>query len=289
MIADVGIPVAVVFLMFLVGLDLTTRDFARVAESPKVVLCATLGHLTLVPLVVVGIILATDPDALLRAGMILLAAAPSGAISNFYVYLAGANTALSVTLTALSVVAAFFTMPLISAAGFALFWDEAVELQIPVAASMGQLLMLLVVPIGIGMWVRSTKPSFHLRYQRGLRGASITIVIAVVALLVVEHRAAVWSQSGALMGAAALFTICAMAVAWVVARLLSLWAADRMTVLVEFAARNTPVVALTAVALLDRSAFAVFGAVFLVAQAPIIGAAVVAYRRGLLGQDGPTT
>jgi BASS family bile acid:Na+ symporter len=279
MIVDVGVPVVVVFLMCLVGLDLTKRDFARVAESPRVVLGATLGHIALVPLIVVGIILATDPDQVLRAGIILLAAAPAGALSNFYVYLAGANTALSVTLTALSVVAAFITMPLVSAAGVAFFWNEAVEIQIPVLGMMGQLLMLMVLPIGLGMWIRAAKPAFYTRHQRLLRIMGMTGVIVVLILLLVDHREAVWNEGARMAGTAALFTLCAMAAGLVVARVLRLSAADRITVIVEFAARNTAVVALTAVALLDSSAFALFAAVFTVAQIPLIGPVVLAYRR----------
>lgn len=278
MIVDVGIPVVVVFMMLLVGLDLTVGDFARVAESPKIVLGATLGHLTLVPLIVAGIILATDPDTVLRAGIILLAAAPSGALSNFYVYLAGANTALSVTLTALSVLAAFITMPLVSAAGFAFFWDEAVEVQIPMLGMMGQLLMLLVVPIGLGMWIRGARPAFYSRHQRLLRIMGMAGVIVVLVLLLVDHREALWNEGASMAGTAALFTLCAMAAGLVVARVLRLSAPDRMAVAVEFAARNTAVVALTAVALLDSSAFALFAAVFTVAQIPLIGLVVVAYR-----------
>ncbi len=279
MIVDLGIPVVVAFLMLLVGLDLTIRDFARVAESPKVVLGATLGHLTLVPLVVAGIILATDPDQVLRAGIILLAAAPSGALSNFYVYLAGANTALSVSLTALSVLAAFITMPLVSAAGFALFWDEAVEVPIPVLGMMGQLLVLLVLPIGLGMWIRGAKPAFYFRCQRVLRVMGIAGVVVVLVLLLADQREAVWNEGASMVGTAALFTLCAMAVALVVAHSLRLSAEDRLTVVVEFTARNTAIVALTAVALLDSSAFALFAAVFTVAQIPLIGLVVLAYRR----------
>jgi BASS family bile acid:Na+ symporter len=66
-----------------------------------------------------------SPD--LQAALLLVAACPIGGISNTYSYLAGASTALSVTLTACSSLLAVITIPalaLVFGAALGHPWDS---------------------------------------------------------------------------------------------------------------------------------------------------------------------
>ena len=86
---DVAVPALVWLLMLTVGLDLESADLRRVPRYPKTVALATLGQLLAAP----GLRRRPDLDPATRsrhgrAGMMLLAASPGGALSNVYTYLA---------------------------------------------------------------------------------------------------------------------------------------------------------------------------------------------------------
>jgi len=117
-LVDIAIPVVVIMMMFVVGMELSLEDFRRVHGYPKPVLVGTAGQLIILPLIAVLLTLVLDPPRHIVAGMVLVAACPAGAISNFYVYLARANVALSVTLTAVTTILAFVTLPVLTALGF---------------------------------------------------------------------------------------------------------------------------------------------------------------------------
>jgi len=83
-----------------------------------------------------------------------------------FALLAGANTALSVTLTATASVLAIVTMPAIMAIGFSAITGPGSDLSVPVAPMIGQLVLLVLAPIVVGMRVRSRRPELAERYGR---------------------------------------------------------------------------------------------------------------------------
>jgi BASS family bile acid:Na+ symporter len=61
-----------------------------------------------------------------------------------------------------------------------------------------------------------------------------------------------------------------MAAGWVVGRLAGLGAADRFTLLLEFAARNLAIAALVGIVVLERAELVLFATVFFLVQLPIL-------------------
>lgn len=58
MLVDIAIPVVVIMLMFVVGLELSLEDFRRIRGYPKPVLVGTAGQLIILP--VIAAVLAFD-------------------------------------------------------------------------------------------------------------------------------------------------------------------------------------------------------------------------------------
>lgn len=100
-------------IMFGMGTTMSLGDFAGVVKMPKGVLVGLLCQYSIMP--VVGFTLATlfgfPPE--IAAGVILIGSSPSGLASNVMTYLAKANLALSITLTAVSTLLAPLTTPLL--------------------------------------------------------------------------------------------------------------------------------------------------------------------------------
>jgi BASS family bile acid:Na+ symporter len=115
--------------------------------------------------------------------MILVSSCPAGHISNFMVHYSRGNTALSVSISALSTVVALLMTPL----NFA-FWGNlhplTAALMKEVAMSPWDMLevivMLLGVPLVLGMWVAKQFPGFTRRVQKPMKFVSLLILLAFI-------------------------------------------------------------------------------------------------------------
>lgn len=278
LIVDIAIPAVVVLLMVVVGVDLTLNDFRRVVAYPKAVVIGTLGQLALLPLIVLVVIVALDPAPFLVAGMIVLGACPGGAISNLYTYVARANTALSVTLTAVSTLISIVTLPLLTAAGFAVLLGDRVDVDVPVLGTMQQLFFLLLLPVGVGMVLRHRFPDVSEKHGVGLRRLSIVAIVALLGFVVYDQRANFAGSIGTATVAAVLFTGLSMAAGFGTAWIVNLDVADRFTFLTEFSARNLAIATIVAVSVLGRLEFLVFATAFFLTQVPMMLLAIGVFR-----------
>ncbi len=98
-------------IMFGMGSQMSSRDFAGVIKMPKGVLIGLACQFTIMP--IVGFTIATTfgfpPE--IAAGIILVGSSPSGLASNVMSFIAKANLALSVTLTAIATMLAPLITP----------------------------------------------------------------------------------------------------------------------------------------------------------------------------------
>jgi BASS family bile acid:Na+ symporter len=268
-LVDLAVPALVWLLMLTVGLELTPGDLRRVVVYPKAVLVATLGQLLLLPAIAVALIWALRPEPTVAAGMILLAASPGGALSNVYTYLARANLALSVTLTALSTLLALISMPLLTAAGIALFLDRQDAIPVPFARMVGQLVLLMVLPLSLGMALRHGWPGLVHHAGRWLRRLSLLGLAILVGAILYAERADLADGTGPMVTPALVFSVTAMLTGWVLGWLVGLNRRDRFTLLLEFGVRNLALVALIGITVFGRVELVLFATLFLVVEMPI--------------------
>lgn len=279
MITSIGIPITVWVLMFAVGIDLTARDFDRVAEVPKAVVVATLGQLLLLPLLAVGMVMLLEPSPVMAAGVLLIAACPGGAISNYYSYLAGANIALSVTLTAVSTVLAIVTLPVTLALEFQLALGGDSRSSIPVARVVAQLLLIVLLPVALGMWLRHARAALVERHRRLMQRASVAALALLIVLIVHDQPDAFRHDLVTNIILALLFTGFAMLAGWAIAKALALDTSIAFVFVVEFSARNLGIGAVVAVGSLARPEIIAFGTVVFLTQAVVLLGGIVTYRR----------
>jgi BASS family bile acid:Na+ symporter len=276
---DAAGPLILFWMMAAVGLELSLDDFRRVARYRWSVVVGTLGQWTLLPLATGALVLALGLPGSTAAGVVLITATPGGAISNVFTYLAGANTALSVTLTAVSSLLAVVTLPLLTATGFDWFAGEALAMEVPVLPMIGQLALFVLTPIAAGMLVRARRPAFAQRNAPRVRRA---VLIALVAFLVIGMS----SDDSGLLGAVAaglvpalLWTVVAMAVGFAVAVACRLEAPERFTFVIEYSVKNVGLAAIVALAGFGKPELAVFAGAYVVVGYPLAALACVGFRR----------
>ncbi|SNY94506.1 bile acid:sodium symporter family protein [Flagellimonas pacifica] len=100
-------------IMFGMGTAMSIKDFAGVVKMPKGVLVGLICQFTIMPVLGFAIASLFGFPAEIAAGVVLIGSSPSGLASNVMAYLAKANLALSVTLTAVSTLLAPLMTPLL--------------------------------------------------------------------------------------------------------------------------------------------------------------------------------
>ncbi len=276
-VLDVTIPVLVFWLMFVVGLELSAEDFRRIARRFRIVALATAAQLLLWPLVAVALLATLRPRPYIETGILLVAVCPSGGMANFYTYLGRANLALSVTLTAVSCLAAVLTMPLLLAL-FKTQLEDPATLTVPIPLMIGQLFVLLILPVLLGMFARRIRPDFPERHGRTLLRLGIVALAALIALVMIqewEHLLADFIEIALAVG---LLTGIMMLTGFVTGWACALGASDRFALAMVLVVRNVGIATAVAVTVLGRIEFAVFATAYFLNQVPILVAALVLFR-----------
>ncbi|HSE83968.1 MAG TPA: bile acid:sodium symporter, partial [Thermodesulfobacteriota bacterium] len=218
------------------------------------------------------------PKPYIFSGVLLLAACPGGGISNYYVYLARSNVALSVALTAVSCLLAAITMPVIVGV-YELYLNNPLDFSMPFPIIFGQLLFMLVIPTTLGMYLRHFKPVFTEKYQAAFRGVSIVALIIIVGFIVYQEAGNLLLGIADSVLASIVFIVLSMIGGIGLGWILGLSADDRFTLLVEFAVRNVAIATAIAVTVLNRTEFAVFATVYFLTQVPLVILVIIFFKK----------
>jgi len=132
-------------IMFGMGTSMSIKDFAGVVKTPKGVVVGVLSQFIIMPAMGFALASLSNFPPEIAAGIVLVGCSPSGLASNVMSYLAKANLALSITVTAITTLLAPFVTPLL----MKLLAGELVE--IDVAKMMWDIIKMIIIPIGAGL------------------------------------------------------------------------------------------------------------------------------------------
>jgi bile acid:Na+ symporter, BASS family len=132
-------------LMFGMGTALSFQDFSRVLKMPQGVLVGIVCQYSIMPFIGWTLTKAFSFPPEIAAGVILIGSCPSGLASNVMSYLAKANLALSVTLTAIVTLLA----PLMTPMFMKLLAGQYVAVDF--WSMVGDITKIIILPIGAGL------------------------------------------------------------------------------------------------------------------------------------------
>jgi len=192
MVTDIVLPLALAFIMFSMGLSLRIADFQRVLVQPRAACVGLVAQMVLLPLVAFALALgwraAFGIDPALAVGFVIIAACPGGVTSNLMTHMARGDTALSISLTAVSSVLSAATIPLIVNAATALFLGAEAP-PLPILGTVAGVFAIVTLPVILGMLVNGFAPHAAARIETACRRAAIGLfVIIVVAAVALEWR-----------------------------------------------------------------------------------------------------
>lgn len=236
--STVALPVALAAIMAVLGLSLTLDDFRRVVAMPRGMLVGMANLAVIAPLLAFGVATLFDLPPELAVGLVLLGAAPGGTMANFLTHLARGDTALSITLTAVSSLAAVVTVPLYLGLASDHFGVTGVE-DPSMVGVVARVFAITIVPLAAGMWLRSRFPPDgreHV-YARAKQASLVLFVLVVIGAVATEHDA-VLEHATELAGASVALNVAAMAISFTLAKLARLGDAQATAIAIELGLHN---------------------------------------------------
>ncbi len=236
--AQLLLVISVAAIMLTMGLGLAASDFRRVGASPRAVVVGLVGQLVLLPVLAFVHAWAFALPTPLAIGLVLIAAVPGGAHSNLFASFAKADTALSVSLTALSSVITIVTIPLVLTVAIAVFDLNGQIPPMPVGETMAQIFLVMGLPVGLGMLLRHRSE----RWAKRVEGPVKTVAALLLIVIIVgsfrgngDKLAAAALSSGA---AVVTLNVTGMLMGWWLARAAALPLAQRLTITLEVGIQN---------------------------------------------------
>ncbi len=178
------INAAIGLMMLGVALEFKLDDFKRILVAPKAPVIGLVAQFVLLPAFTFLLTLIINPPASIALGMILVAACPGGNLSNIMTYLARGNCAISVSMTAVSTVAAIVMTPLNLALWGSLNSHTADILRKVSLSPLDVFITVFVilgVPLCIGLLISRSFPALAAKVRKPFKIFSLVFFIGIVA------------------------------------------------------------------------------------------------------------
>jgi len=229
-------------MMFGVSLSLRLEDFKRVILSPIAPIAGLFAQFLLLPLMTCLLTWALNIDPELALGMILVASCPGGSFSNIMTWLARGNVAVSVSMTAVSSLAATVLTPL----NFAFYgWlnphtrEYLTQITIEPSSILILVLLVLAVPLVLGMVTGRKLPDLVVRIQKPLRIVSLLVLMGFVAIAFSSNVALFIERFHSFFWLVVAHNLLALSLGYGIGQMLKLPIADRRAVTLEVGIQNS--------------------------------------------------
>lgn len=256
LLTQIVMPLCLFIIMMGMGLSLVPADFRRVLIYPKAVVLGLSGQLLLLP--VFGFLIATFlvDDPALAVGVMLLAACPGGTTSNMVTHLAKGDLALSITLTAVSSLITFITIPIILSFSLNYFYASEETINLPMLQTMGTLFLITLLPVSLGMLVRHNATRFALRLEPYLNRFALLFLVFLIISVCIQQREILGNAIQSAGPATLFLNISTMVFGYCLARAHRLNAEQTTSITLEIGIQNSALAMLIATTLLDNPAIA---------------------------------
>ncbi|MEN8624889.1 bile acid:sodium symporter family protein [Psychrobacter proteolyticus] len=229
-------------MMFGVSLSLRLEDFKRIVLSPIAPIAGLFAQFFLLPLATCLFTWALNIDPELALGMILVASCPGGSFSNIMTWLARGNVAVSVSMTAVSSLAAAILTPV----NFAFYgWlnphtrEYLTRITIEPSSILILVLLVLALPLVLGMVTGRRLPNLVVRIQKPLRIFSLLVLMAFVAIAFSSNFALFLERFHSFFWLVAGHNLLALFLGYGMGLMLKLPVADRRAVTLEVGIQNS--------------------------------------------------
>ena len=237
-VTDVILPLALAFIMFVLGLGLTGADFLRVVKQPRDFFVGSFSQIILLPIIAFLLIKIWPIAPELAIGVMIIAAAPGGVTSNLLTSFAKGDVALSISLTAIISLICVFTIPFIVLTSVDLLDVSGVDPNISLVSMSRDMFLIVTVPVILGMILRKISYGITSKLEPIAKKISIILFILVLLGAIAAERENVvsyFAQAGLIT---LVLNVVMMIVAYYVAQLLASGTKQKKCITIECGLQN---------------------------------------------------
>ena len=237
-VTDVILPLALAFIMFVLGLGLTGADFLRVVKQPRDFFVGSLSQVILLPIIAFILVKIWPIAPELAIGVMIIAAAPGGVTSNLLTSFAKGDVALSISLTAIISLICVFTIPFIVLTSVDLLGVSGVDPNISLISMSRDMFLIVTVPVVLGIIVRKISYGITSKLEPIAKKISIVLFILVLLGAIAAERENVisyFAQAGLIT---LVLNVVMMIVAYFIAQLLASGTKQKKCITIECGLQN---------------------------------------------------
>jgi BASS family bile acid:Na+ symporter len=218
--------------MFGIGAVLQLNDFKRIAAKPTIVLIGCCAQFTIMPLgaFFLAKLFAFPPE--IAVGLILTGSAPGAMASNVMSYIAKADTAYSVSLTAVSTLLCPLLTPGLT------FLLARSELTVDFWAMVLSVLQMVIVPLLLGFGVRHFFKETIKKVLPVFPAISVTFIIFICSLVIALNKGRLIMLTGPILAAGVILNIYGMSAGYGVGSLFRMANKRKRTLAIEIGMQN---------------------------------------------------
>jgi len=190
-----AIVAALALIMLGMGITLSVDDFTRVATRPAAVAAGFLAQFLIMPVAGWSVATVMGLETSFAVGLVLVACCPGGTASNVVTYIARADVALSVVMTACSTMAAVILTPLLTK----LLAGRLVE--VDAWGLVASTVQVVVLPVAAGVAVNRFLPRLVGAILPVAPVVSVLAIALVCASVIAQNAAAVRASGPRLLAA----------------------------------------------------------------------------------------
>lgn len=222
----------IMVIMFGMGTSMSFKDFAGVIKMPRGVFIGVVSHFIIMPLIGFSLASLTNFPPEIAAGIVLVGCSPNGTASNVISYLAKANLALSVTITAVSTMLAPFVTPLLMKLLAGAF------VQINAVDMMFEILQMVIVPVGAGLVFNYFLHGKVKWLDNAMPVISMSAIAFIIVIITAAGRDSLLTIGPALILVVLIHNLCGYTLGYWTGRLFKMKERDCRTLAIEVGMQN---------------------------------------------------
>lgn len=220
-------------IMLGMGMTLTLDDFTRVIKRPRAVVVGVGAQYIIMPLAAYLLARIFDLDPPLAAGLVIVGSCPGGTASNVITYLAGADVALSVTLTSVSTILSVILTPTL------IYLLGGTFVEVDAAGLLLTILQVIIGPVLLGVIFNRyagsrLKPLLHV-----FPSVSVGMILLIVASIVGVNQSRIFNTGAILLLAVMMHNVGGYLLGYWFARAARLSERECRTVAIEVGMQNS--------------------------------------------------
>jgi BASS family bile acid:Na+ symporter len=249
-------PIALGTMMIGMGLSLKVSNFTLLLKSPKTIILGILCQMIGLPLLGLFIASVLPMSDTYSAGIMVLVSCAGAVVSGLLTQMVKGDTALSISMTAISMLFGMITIPILINLSLSHFLHNKQYVELDLLSTSLRLLSITIIPVIVGMLFRYLQPKLSLQLLPNVARVSNLLLVTIILLTLINYRNEIMYAGAVLIIPLFILNILAMTMGYAAAYFAKLDNKVAKTLVIEVGLQNSATAIFIASVLLNNSLLA---------------------------------